>query len=186
MKLKTLRIKAFLISAVFAVMMSVPLAAYAENDYYDYSDTESSMQSDGMTSEDWLELQSEAQAAINSQNDGNNSSPSQKDKNNPKGGSFKDFKEGGYVGSGEWLLVIGIIFIVLGAAGIGFIVFMMVRRKKLAYAKAAKKSVPPAKREKKNDDPEDLGLFLAEFNSSTRPYNGNGHSGRRIAPKSDR
>ena len=186
MKTKIFRMKILLILATAAVMLSLPFAAAAENEY-DYNEYSDTISSNGMTSEDWEELQSEVGAVISSQNAENSTSPSQGNSQNPKGGSFKDFKDGNYVGNGEWLLVIGIILIVLGAVGISFIVFMMVRRKRLVDAMTAKSARRPPKREKNSEhDMEDLGLFLAEFNESTRPYNGNGQSGRRIAPKSNR
>lgn len=162
MKQMTLRRKLIAIIAAMVLATSCPIIAMADEDYSSSStESDASETTSKMTSEDWAELQSQAAEELSSQNAANNGAVTNKD--NSKGGSFSDFKDGKYVGNGEWLLVIGILLIVVGAAGIGFVVFMMVKRKKAL----SKKKVYPT-------------------NTAKEPQNknnGNGSSGRRIAPK---
>lgn len=175
MKQKTL--KKILIAILSAMLITVafPITAIAVEDYDSYSDElsssyEESSQNLGITAEDWAELQSEAEAELNSQNNEQSKSASSNKNGDNQGDSFKDFKEGKYIGSGEWLLVIGIILVVLGVAGIGFIIFMMVRRKKLLQEMAM--------RNRRSRHP-------AGNRQNSHPNNGN-YSKKRIAPKNNR
>lgn len=176
MKQKTLMKKLTAILLAMLVATAVPITAIADEDYNSYSDDSSgsyneSSKKSGITSEDWVELQSEVEAEISSQNaEQSKNSVSSNKSNSNQGDGFKDFKEGKYIGSGEWLLVIGIILIVLGAAGIGFIIFMMIRRKKLSQAMAMRN------RRKK---------YTAEAPKTSHQNNGS-FSGRRIAPKNNK
>lgn len=178
--------KAALLFAIFAVAISFPLSVAAENESTVIASSAS--QSEGITSDDWEELQSEAQAELSAQNSKESNSASETGKNEEaKGGSFKDFKEGSYVGSGEWLLFIGIILVVLGVAGIGFIIFMMIRRKKLSDAMSSKKVTASAKRERTSSIPAEItNSLFEESDEAVHPYYGRKPSGRRIAPKSNK
>ena len=158
MKHITFKKKLIAILSAMVLAVSCPIIAMAEDDYSSASTikTEASKETSRMTSSDWAELQSQAEAELSSQNaERSSKSP------NSKGGSFKDFKDGKYVGNGEWLLVIGIILIVLGVAGIGFVVFMMLRRKKMSQKANSRTANNPRR----------------------QANGGNGSSGRRIAPK---
>lgn len=176
MKQKTFKKRLIAILLTMLITTVLPITVMADEDYNSYSDDssdsyEESSQKTGITSEDWAELQSEAEAELSSQNAEQSKNSASSDKSNSnQGDSFKDFKEGKYVGSGEWLLVIGIILIVLGIAGIGFIVFMMIHRKKLLQAMAMHN------RRKK---------YPAGTPRTSNQNNGNS-SGRRIAPKNNR
>lgn len=157
------RKKLIAILSAMILVASCPIVAMADNDYSSSSTikTETSKETSRMTSSDWAELQSQVEAEISSQNAEQSDKKSSNE--NSKGGSFKDFKDGKYVGNGEWLLVIGIILIVLGVAGIGFVVIMMLRRKKISQRANSKQY---------------------SVKSQRRPPNkSDGSSGRRIAPK---
>ena len=161
MKHITFKKKLIAILSAMVLAASCPIIAMAENDYSSASTikTEASKETSRMTSSDWAELQSQAEAELSAQNaERSSKSPSNE---NSKGGSFKEFKDGKYVGNGEWLLVIGIILIVLGIAGIGFVVFMMLRRKKMSQKANSRTANNPR----------------------CQANGGNGSSGRRIAPK---
>lgn len=187
MKIKTFGMKTALIFTVCAAVISFPLSAAAENSNTSV-DSSVSSQSEGMTSEDWEELQNEAKTELSAQNSEENKAAAATtgENENPKGGSFKDFKDGSYVGNGEWLLAIGIILVVLGVAGIAFIVFMMIRRRRLLNSMSAKRTAMQAKREKSVVSDKDPNSLFIEAGEAVRSYSGNRPSGRRIAPKSNK
>lgn len=166
---KTLRKRLTAILSAMLIVSTCSVTAMADEEYSNYSaESLEPSQNTGITSEDWAELQSEIESKVNSQN-------SQKSKNSPstnKDGEdgFKSFKEGKYIGSGEWLLAIGIILIVLGIAGIGFIAFMMFRRKKLVQAMAMR----------------NRRRVHAAGNPKAVHSNNNSNSSGRIAPKNNR
>lgn len=80
------------------LVASCPIVAMADNDYSSSSTikTETSKETSRMTSSDWAELQSQVEAEISSQNAEQSDKKSSNE--NSKGGSFKDFKDGKYVG----------------------------------------------------------------------------------------
>lgn len=185
MDIKTTGKRIALLLTMLVLLTSFPVTAYAL-DQIDNSTNSNVSNSKEMTSGDWAELQSEAQAEISRQQNSENNKPGENNEE-PKGGSFKDFKNGSYVGSGEWLLIIGIILIVLGAAGIGFIVFMMIRRMKLSKSKSNKmKTVAPTRREKLSESTNTSQSLFVESNDLGNSYTRRGSSGRRIAPKNDK
>lgn len=169
MKQTTFQKKFIAVLSASVIAASCPIVSMAvEDSGSGISQSESSDHTSRMTSDDWAELQSQAEAELSSQNAEQSKKSSEKSDKNDNNGAFKDFKEGKYIGNGEWLLVIGIILILLGIAGIGFIVFMMLRRKKLSMtAQNGKNKYPRGSR-------------------SASSQNNNGTSSqRRIAPKNN-
>lgn len=158
-----MNIKKRAVSAFFAFFLSMTVVlsfasgtnVFAEGELPDSSligDT-TSVDTDEMTPEDWAALKNQTDSKGES-----SKSASPKLASNVKdssGGAFKDFKQDSVSNDGEWILILGIVLVILGVAGIAFVIVTSVirhkNRKKTAEKNARKHQKQSAPRRMAND-----------------------------------
>lgn len=151
-----MNIKKRAVSAFFAFFLSLTIVlsfssgtnVFAEGELPDSSliGDNTSVDTDEMTPEDWAALKEQTNPDSNEES---SKSASPKLASNVKGssaGAFKDFKQDSVSNDGEWILILGIVLVILGVAGIAFVIVTSVirhrNRKKTAIKKQQKQSAP--------------------------------------------
>lgn len=160
-----MNIKKRAVSAFFAFFLSLTVVlsfasgtnVLAEGELPDSSliGDNTSVDTDEMTPEDWAALKNQTNSDSKEESSKSVSPKLASNVKDSSAGAFKDFKQDSVSNDGEWILILGIALVILGVAGIAFVIVTSVirhrNRKKAAEKGSSKHQKQPAPRRMAND-----------------------------------